>query len=425
MENMENNDGQAQGAMSDKLMAMFANYEKSHDSGSKPTRGNILAKYFTPRNRTEIFRILPPMGGRDYIETAYFHVVKANTPTGKKFKKIYCPAHNERVPKKDAQGNVIKDKGGNPVLVPPYCPLCAKYKTELSKQDNSIRSIMKEQKLKVEDLTPDQKKIFDNNKEIWKTASQWEAKKFYIVRGIDKGAEKDGVKFWRFKHNFRQQGVQDKLVPVLGSYIQQYESDFTDAEKGTDLMITVVDAKMPNGNPYKDVTSITTRPPSKLHSDNILEKQWLSDPITWREVFKPAKAPHLESSEYMERLTRGVDPYWDDTDSNNKRWVFPDPNDAELQVRANTRDLDLDADNAASRMETASDVVVNYDNPVNINNVKKEDVGTFKDDAVEMGTEMSTPAETQPSVETQPVVEEQKVDVSVQPPVDDYEDLPF
>jgi hypothetical protein len=167
--------------------------------------------------------------------------------------------------------------------------------------------------------------------------------------------------------------------------------------------------------------------------------------MTWRDVFKPAKAPGLDPQDYMERLVRGVDPYWDDSDPKNKRWVFPDPADSELEKQANTRDMNLDADSKESNIETASDVYVqDYNSSVNISNVTKDDVGTDKDDAVEMGTEMadqSAPkAETQSAepVETPAPVETPKVqqaEAATMPEnsssnepdsvPDDYEDLPF
>jgi hypothetical protein len=118
---------------------------------------------------------------------------------------------------------------------------------------------------------------------------------------------------------------------------------------------------------------------------------------------------------------------------------------AELEKQANTRDMNLDADSKESNIETASDVYVqDYNSSVNISNVTKDDVGTDKDDAVEMGTEMadqSAPkAETQSAepVETPAPVETPKVqqaEAATMPEnsssnepdsvPDDYEDLPF
>jgi len=430
MENMQNSPD-AQGALSGKLLSMFDDYEQSYNktTNNRPTKEEILAKYFTPRSRTEIFRILKPLAGRDYIEKAYFHVVKVNTPSGKRFKKVYCPAHNDaRVAKLDANGQPILNKDGREVLVASHCPLCEKHKALLKKQDPSLRGIKKE------NMTDAQKKIKEKNDEIYKEAVQWEAKLFYIVRGIDKGAEKDGPKFWRFKHNFKKQGIHDKLMPALSSYVQQFGYDFTDTDNGTDLVITVVDAQLPGSDrTYKDVSSIMPKAPTKLHQDVNVIKQWTQDPIIWRDVFKPAKAPQLDTVGVLERIARGVDPYWDDSDQQKKQWVFPDPADAELMERANTRSMNLDASERPENIQLASDLVgKSYDN-VSINNVTAQDVIKNTEDAEDIGTEEPdmTPETNQPAasvVQTyalQTPVEKQ-VDSSPEESIgNEYDDLPF
>ena len=61
---------------------------------------------------------------------------------------------------------------------------------------------------------------------------------FYIVKVIDRDNEQDGVKFWRFKHNYKQEGVLDKILPIWKA-----KGDVTDAEKGRDLIIELTKAK--------------------------------------------------------------------------------------------------------------------------------------------------------------------------------------
>lgn len=421
------------------LKKMFADYKKE-DNDNKPkilTKEEKLARYFVPRKEKEVFRILPPLQGRDHIETAFFHAVRTNAAGGqKRWRKIYCPAHNDaKVQKMDANGQPVFDADGKPFMVAPRCPLCEKSKAMLAKQDQSIR------KIKPDDMTEAQKAIKASNDKIYKDAMSWDAKKFYIVRGVDKGATGDGVKFWRFKHNYRKQGVKDKLIPALENFIDQYEVDFTHPQLGTDVIISTFENKTPTGKPFTDVANIMTRGQVTLADDPIVVKQWVDDPTIWRDVFKPAQAPQLTSEEYLERIARGVDPYWDDTDANNKRWVFPDPADAELMVKANTRDQNLGSNTQREQnVEQASDLVsASYDN-VTIENVTKEDVGTFQDDAVDVGAEVAETAPvvqtqetpTTPVVESSPQVEEQtvqEVQESVvennEPSGEDYDDLPF
>jgi len=411
------------------VMTMFDDYEnKSTDNKPKQTKEDILAKYFTPRNGIEQFRILPPLKGRKIIESAFFHYVPVNKAitAGKGWRKIYCPAHNSpKVPKLDAQGMVIKDQGGNPVLVAEKCPLCEKAEQIKQRLDTSVKFIKKDA------MNDAQLAIREKNIMIYKEAGKWEARKYHIVRGIDRGKVKDGVKFWRFKDNFKNQGILDKLVPALKLYYEDQQKNPTDINEGTDLYINVVDSRMPNGNTYKDVSSITARQPSKLYDDHIVVNQWLSDQVTWRDVFKEATMTKvLTSSEYLERVAKGTDPFWDDRDQDNKRYIFPDVADADLMVKANEKSESLDADSTES-YEMASDVaaanVVNDSYNVNITNVTAEDVGTHKDDAVDVGAEFTnTPTEQvapQPVVEQAPHIFTPSVEDDVES--EEYDDLPF
>ena len=236
MENTTNANPSAQGVDVAKFKSMFKNFQSNPNGKPKrPSKEEILAKYFTPRKDKEIFRILPPLAGRDYIETAFFHAVKVNAPGGQRYRKIYCPAHNDpKVPKVDANGEVIRDQQGNPVMIIKPCPICEKSKEILQKQDPSLKGVKKEE------MTPQQLAVKEQNDKIWKASSELQAKKFYIIRGIDKGAEKDGVKFWRFKHNFKQQGVLDKLGPAVTNWMDDNMIDYTDVNKGreeTELIV--------------------------------------------------------------------------------------------------------------------------------------------------------------------------------------------
>ena len=424
---MENQNVIGQPSQGDSLSAVkaiFADYKSGDNNNNKPaklTKEEILGKYFTPRNEKEYFRILPPLPGRKHIETAFFHVVKVNIPGGKKkWRKIYCPTHNDpKVQKLDANQNPVLDSNDKPFMVPKKCPLCEKAKSILATQDQSIRNI------KLEDMTEEQKKIKKRNDEIYKEAMAWEAKKFYIIRGIDRGNTGHGVKFWRFKHNYKKQGVKDKLIPILENFVEQFQIDFADPKSGTDLIISVVDNKIPGSDrTFKDVSTIFLKGQTELTPDPIIYNQWVNDNTTWRDVFKPAKAPGLTSDEYLERITRGVDPYWDETDPNNKKWVFPDPNDIHLQEKANARDQNLGSVNNTERnVEQASDLVTqSYTNNVTIQNVTSDDVGQYNDGSDDVGNEMVSQNENPTSVNQEQPVTESGIDNSE---YDNYDDLPF
>lgn len=414
-----------------KLQGFFKDYKKKQKDGlsnkGKASREDILKKYFTPRDSKETFRFLPVKEGKDFIQTAFFHVVPTLTSGGKVKHNtiIYCPAHNDRKVQKMNNGEPVVDEKGKPVMIPAPCPLCAKYKTQLAKQDPSLKGVKKDE------MNDMQLAIKKKNDEIFKEAIKWQAKKFYIVRGIDRGAEKDGVKFWRFKHNHKNQGTLDKLLPILEDYVTIKGKSFMDVREGADLSITMVDAEF-NNKVYKQISAITYRDPSPLHSDAVIQKQWLEDDITWRDVFKPKKAPNITPFEYLELVAQGNSPYWDDTDSTNKRWVFP--NNPELETKANTRSQNLDADSDQnSSFEHASDLDVNNNDGVTIANTTEEKVGTYNDDAVNLGDTAMNESNTSEMKQTteEPVTEEEInddqseiADDEVEIP-DDYDDLPF
>ncbi len=378
MENLQpNNDLNA-------LKDMFKDFQNKQKKTGRRTSAEILAKYFVPRNTKETFRILPPKNGRKHIEEAFFHVVTTLTSGGrKKFGTIiYCPRHNDPpVEKLDAKGNPVFDEKGKPVTIPAPCPLCDKYKTKLAEQKPLPKG------LKKEEMNPTQLKIKEENDRIYKEAVAWQAKKFYIVRGIDRGVEKDGIKFWRFKHNFRNQGTLDKLLPILQDYMANNKADFSCPINGTDLSITMTDSEF-NGKTYKAISAMTYRGKSPLHTDKIVAEQWLEDDTTWRDVFLPKKAPGITPLQYLELVVEGNSPYWDDSDQSNKRWVFP--GHPELEEAANTRNRDLGANDENENIEYASDLDVdNNGAKITAKNMTQEKVGTFKDDAVDVGASIS------------------------------------
>jgi len=421
---MENQNGQQDLSQ---LKSMFSDYQRkqSQSKNNRRTREDILAKYFVPRATKETFRMLPPQAGRKHIQEAFFHVVTTNTKGGKKRHGtvIYCPAHNDpKVPKIGPDGKPLLDSNGAPLLVPAPCPLCEKNKAILKKQDPSIRGIKKEA------MNDMQLTVLAKNTEIWKEAQKWEAKKFYIVRGIDKGKEKDGVKFWRFKHHYRNQGTLDKLLPILSDYVDNNQVDFADPVNGTDLSISMAESDF-NGRSYMAITAISAKGKSPLHADAVVAQSWLNDDITWRDVFKPKQAPNMPPYEFLQSVAEGTNPYWDDTDQTNKRWVFPGRPD--LEELANTRKMNLDNDE--KEFEQASDLETQELPRVTISNITEDKVGEYKDNAINVGQELTATANATKKEDVAPKTEPAVVNESNDDPEDsmdeepdgDYDDLPF
>jgi hypothetical protein len=162
-----------------------------------------------------------------------------------------------------------------------------------------------------------------------------------------------------------------------------------------------------------------------LHTDPLIVREWLDDDISWRDVFLPKKAPNVTPYEYLEMLANGTSPYWDDTDQNNKRWVFPGRPDLEELANNRQRNLDADEDN---NFEQASDLnEVHTSKNVTIGNITEQNVAKYEDDAVSLKQEAlkDTATVTTPSTEDDNVDDN---DVDNDPDADgddDYSDLPF
>jgi hypothetical protein len=423
MENQNLNAANAQGGDLSDLKKMFKDFQKkSETQGSRrKSREEILTKYFVPRQPKETFRILPPKPGKKHIEEAFFHVVQTTIAGGKKKHNtiVYCPAHNNpKVKKLDVNGNPMLDANGQPIMIPAPCPLCAKAKEILKRQDPSLKGVKKET------LNDAQMKIFEKNKAIFTEANKWEAKKFYIIRGIDKGKTIDGVKFWRFKHNYRKDGPLDKLLPVLEQYMTVQRADFSDAVNGTDLSIITTDSEF-NGHLYRKVSAIMVDGKSPLHTDQAVLRQWLDDQIIWRDVFKEKSAPGITPYEFLEMVASGNNPYWEDSDATNKHWVFPGRPD--LEVAANTRTRNLDGDDDEN-FEYASDVDEDEEGPrVTISNITPGNVGTYVDHSVDVGAAILSTPKAEAPVAAEPTGAPETASDPGQDDgsAPDYEDLPF
>ena len=132
-----------------------------------------------------------------------------------------------------------------------------------------------------------------------KLASEYKSRKFYIVKVIDRDNEQDGPKFWRFKHNYKNEGILDKIIPIWRN-----KGDVTDSEKGRDLILELTKAKTPKGKEYTVIQTIMYDDPAPLHDDEETKKSWSNDELTWRDVY--SKKP----VEYLEAIARGETPKW-------------------------------------------------------------------------------------------------------------------
>ena len=235
------------------LDAVLAQYEKakSNAGGSKISQEDRMKKYFAailPQGKStgqKRLRVLPTTDGSSPFKEVWFHEVQV----AGKWNKIYDPGKNdnERSPL-----NEIHD--------------------ELMMTGKA------------------------SDKEL---AKQYKARKFYIVKVIDKDAPEDGVKFWRFKHNYKNEGILDKIIPIWRA-----KGDITDPEKGRDLILELTKAKTPKGIEYTVIQTVMYDDPAPLHEEKETMDSWVKDELTWKDVY--SKKP----VEYLEAIARGETPRW-------------------------------------------------------------------------------------------------------------------
>jgi hypothetical protein len=255
------------------LDSVLAQYEKSQQSGGSSNKMSMderMKKYFAailPQGQNSAqkrIRILPTKDGNSPFVEAWFHEMQV----GGQWNKLYDPAKNDNE------------------------------RSPLSEVHEELTSTGKE-----------------SDKEL---AKQYKPRKFYIVKVIDRDKPEDGVKFWRFKHNYKNEGVLDKIIPIWRN-----KGDVTDPEKGRDLIIELAKAKTPKGKDYTIIQTIMYDDAQPLHEDKVQSNAWVNDELTWRDVY--SKKP----TDYLEAIARGETPRWD---SDKGGYVYSDSTSEEMSM---------------------------------------------------------------------------------------------
>ena len=251
--------------------SVLEQYEKSKNaiSGNNISQEERMKRYFTTvlakgvRSAEKRIRILPTKDGSSPFVEVYFHEVHVDG----KWVKLHDP-------KQDGKPSPLNDV---------YSGLMA---TGL-----------------------------DSDREL---AREYRAKKFYIVKVIDRDNEADGVKFWRFKFNSKGDGIFDKIYPIFKN-----KGDVTDVEQGRDLILSLGLTKSNNGKEYTAVNSIINEDKSPLHTDPDQIKEWVDDELTWSDVY--SKKPY----EYLDMVAKGETPKWS---MEGKKWVSESDTQAEETI---------------------------------------------------------------------------------------------
>ena len=238
------------------LDAVLSQYEKSTqsstNSSSKMSSEDRMKKYFAAilkdneKQGQRRLRILPTTDGSSPFKEVWFHEILVDG----KWQKFYDPGKNDNE------------------------------RSPLNEVYEELMSTGKE-----------------TDKQL---ATQYRSRKFYIVKVIDRDNVQDGVKFWRFKHNYKQEGILDKIIPIWKA-----KGDVTDPDKGRDLILELTKAKTPKGATYTVIQTVMYDDPSPISNDETQMSEWVADELTWEDVY--SKKP----VEYLEAIARGETPRWD------------------------------------------------------------------------------------------------------------------
>lgn len=144
----------------------------------------------------------------------------------------------------------------------------------------------------------------ESDKEL---AKKYNARLMYVVKVIDRANEEEGVKFWRFNHDWRKEGIYDKIHGVLNAI----KKDVTNAQTGRDLSISI----NRNQNNAPVVSAVASLDPSVLSEDSDKATEWLGDTRTWEDVYA------VKSYDFLEILVKGGTPVWD---KDEKKFVDKD-----------------------------------------------------------------------------------------------------
>lgn len=127
-------------------------------------------------------------------------------------------------------------------------------------------------------------------------AKSYGSRMMYIVKVIDRDNEEDGVKFWRFNHDYRHEGIYDKIIGVLNAI----KKDVTNPETGRDLLITI----NRNQNKIPVVSAVASLDPSVLSLDAAQAEAWLTDTKTWEDVYA------VKTYDFLKLIVKGETPVW-------------------------------------------------------------------------------------------------------------------
>jgi hypothetical protein len=266
------------------LDAVLAQYEQAKQGGSsstsKFTQEERMKKYFAAilkdneKQGQRRLRILPTPDGSSPFKEVWYHEIQVDG----KFQKFYDPGKNDNE------------------------------RSPLNEVYEELRSTGK-----------------DSDKEL---AKQYLSRKFYIVKVIDRDNESDGVKFWRFKHNYKNEGILDKIIPIWRA-----KGDITDPDNGRDIILELTKAKTPKGATYTVIQTVMYDDPAPVHENKESANTWIKDELTWEDVYSK------KTEEYLEAIARGETPRWD---SDKGGFVYGNSSQGEISMGGESKKVNSD-----------------------------------------------------------------------------------
>ena len=271
-------------------------------------------------------RLLPIDGASNTpFKTIHIHSVKVPKEISKSgFKSYICLEKTE---------GIDKEKYGN------KCPFCELNRMAYKKSTETTDVV--------------EKSMYQ------KTSLANLAKEACIVRCIERGAEKDGPKFWKF--NIKQDKTDPKNV-ILKLYKTRLEEgredgveeNILDIYKGRDLQVTIKQSESEHNSkaPAKTGISIIDCGRNKpLAPTQEQIDEWVNDEKKWYDVFA------IKPYEYLSIIINGEIPWFD---RETGKWVSR----SESQNEKNAAIDDLDNRIAVSMEEMTNTTVMNTTPPV-------------------------------------------------------------
>ena len=179
----------------------------------------------------------------------------------------------------------------------------------------------------------------DSDKEL---AKKFGSRKMYVLRVIDRDHEDDGIKFWRFNHDYRNQGTFDKLISII-----KRRGNVTDLVTGRDIIIDMQRDQM--GKTI--ISGIIDADPLAASEDASTVEAWMADTRTWEDVYS------IKGYDYLEIIVKGGEPTWSTTENGWVDKLTAEDTDTKELASEITMGDDAEKANAEVKVEVEKKVV--------------------------------------------------------------------